>query len=368
MKWKSAGCMALAGALLLSGCNSDDNNTNDVTETKVIYEDDYAALLPFQISDARAKYASLNTSLDNIFTIGEGLLELSKEHFSPKTYAYRENQFLDFNALDATSDRYGLLGRNSETNPIGLNPETGSSFKTTEVGVNQPDPLIVQNIMEVDFYKGNELSGIAIALIIESQITNADNKTNTLDSDQLKLFYEPAVIRVVKYLRDTHPEVSDNIPIYATVYDNSSTDNTLPGKFLEEAYFKTGSNATFSSLENEWVLFPTTASTKLDSATTTYFNSYKRKLSDLNLGVDTSIIGRGEFNDGSLSELEITVVAHAKTALEMNAIVQTLNENLSVFESTSYRIVVDISSDNTHVAMIERPKGSSKTTTISLLK
>lgn len=368
MKRKRLGCLIVVGVLLLSGCNSDNDNTTEVTETKVIYEDDYAALLPFQISDARAKYATLNTSLDNIFTIGEGLLDLSKEYFSPKTHAYRENQFLDYNALDAVNDSYGLLGRNSETNPIGLNPEATSVFKA-KVGADITGPLIVQNIMEIDFYKSNELAGISIAIIIESQFLNKDtNRIQTIDEGQLKLFYEPAVIRVVKYLRDTHPEVSDNIPIYATVYDNSSSDNTLPGKFLEEAYFKTGSNATFSSLENQWVLFPTAESTELDSATTTYFNKYKSKLADLNLGVDTSIIGKGEFKDKSLSELDISVTAHAKTALEMNAIVQTLNENLSVFESTGYRIVVDITCDNTHVAMIERPQGTSKTTTISLLK
>ena len=56
--------------------------------------------------------------------------------------------------------------------------------------------------------------------------------------------------------------------------------------------------------------------------------------------------------------------AHAKTGAEMNAIVQILNENLSLFTSTDYRITVDISCDDTHYAVIERSKGSSKTTTI----
>ena len=81
------------------------------------------------------------------------------------------------------------------------------------------------------------------------------------------------------------------------------------------------------------------------------------------MGDDTSIIGKGYFENDSLNELKISVVAHAKTGMEMNAIAQLLVENLDEF-ATSYRITVDVSCDNNHYAAIEREKNSSKVTTI----
>ena len=363
MKWKSAGTMLCLTAMLLAGCNSDDSEQKtQTTETSTISENDYAAVLPFKVSDARSKHASL---VDR-FEIGSGLIELSKEHFSPKTYAYQENQFLTYNALDAYNDGSGLLGRMSEKNPNGLNPESGTSFPTDKGDLK--DPVIVLNVFEADWYKGTQLSGLSLALVIQSKITDSEtNKTYTLNQAKLKIFAEEQARKTIKYLRDTHPEISDDMPIYLAVYDCNSEEEGIPGNFTEQAYFKSGTDGSFSTLDNTWCLFPTDASNTLDSTTHSYFTSYKSKLSDINLGDDISIIGKGEFWDKDLETLSITVTARAKTSLEMNAIIQTLNQNLSIFTSTDFRITVNIKCDDTEMAMIERAKGTTKTNVISLL-
>lgn len=369
MRWKQVGAIITCMAVLLSGCDDkkDTNNKNvdtETTETKVINEGDYAALLPLQVSDARSKQAHLNSNLMDTFVIGEGLMSLSKAHFSPDTYSYRENQFLTYSALTDTNS--GLLGSNSESNPVGLNLAADAKIKTDHGDLTSP--ILVLTIIEYDWYKDGELSGLSLALVVRSSITDsATNIKYVINEDQFDTFVKEAGWNVVKYLRDTHPEIGEKMPIYLSVFDANNKTDGLPGVFMMDAYSTSKTNASYESISDEWYMFPTEASQAKDSSVHTDFVNYKNALSQLNLSDDTSIIGKGHYQDGKLTKLTIDVTAHAKTGAEINAVIQVLNDNLSAFTSTDYQIIVDITCDNTHVAMINRAKGSSKTTTISLV-
>mgnify|MGYP000370450286 FL=1 len=176
MKLKDLGLIALSGVLLLSGCNNSDDkkkDKNDGKETVAIREGDYTALLPFDVSDARLKHMTMVTNLNDTLEIANGLMKYSKQHFSPDTYTYRESQFLDYNTLDASADKNGLLGRKSEENPIGLNPENGTAFQTDKGTIK--DPVILVDIFEIDWYKGEELSGLSLAMVVNSQDVDEKN-------------------------------------------------------------------------------------------------------------------------------------------------------------------------------------------------
>ena len=101
MKHKTTGLLALAAILVVSGCNSSSNKPKKDTtseETTVIHEGDYAALLPFEASSSRIKHA-YTTNLNEAMIIGVGMMNLSKEHFSPDDYAYKESQFLSLSLI-----------------------------------------------------------------------------------------------------------------------------------------------------------------------------------------------------------------------------------------------------------------------------
>ncbi|MEG2506797.1 MAG: CamS family sex pheromone protein [Longicatena sp.] len=358
--------LGLCTLFVISGCSKKSTATNkeeNSSETDAIYEGEYAALLPFEPSDAAQKHATSSTNLNNTFTIGNGLMELSKQHFSPNNHTFREGKYLDYNALDATDGSTGLLGRTSKDNPHGMNPEIDAKFPVEsggEISIRAQDVLLL-DIYELDWYKAKEINGISFALVLNDKI-GSDTQQKKIQNEKLKIYGEECARKLVSYLRKTNAEIQ-NIPIYVALYNATSSDETLPGSFFEDAYFKTGTDGKFSSITDKWVLFPTSEATKIDGTNATYFDRYKASFKDF-LTQDVSMIGKGHYEKNELTLLQINVTLHARSSAEVRAAVQLLNEKLSIFASTSFRITVIINADNQQAALIERPKGTSKTNAI----
>ena len=299
----------------MSGCKDDTKkNTTNLEETKAVSEGDYAALLPYEASTARHSHAILSTNQTETFTVGKGLMELSKKHFDPKSYAYREGQFLTYSALDATSDGEGLLGRTSEKNPNGMNPKVGSKFKTDagEKEITSSD-VVLLDIFEMDWYKSKELEGISLALVLDSEIGDSENP-DIITDEMLKTYGEDAARKIVSYLRKTHPEIGQKTPIYVVLYKQGGVNNSLPGVFLDEAYFESKTVGEFKSISEEWALFPSKEASNLDGTVASNFTKLKKNI--LNVLPDaTSIIGKGHFTDKKLDYLSMEVSVQLHTLL-----------------------------------------------------
>ena len=369
MKHKTTGLLALAAILVVSGCNSSSNKPKKDTtseETTVIHEGDYAALLPFEASSSRIKHA-YTTNLNEAMIIGVGMMNLSKEHFSPDDYAYKESQFLSYDALDATGlDRVGLLGRTSEKNPNGMNPAIGTEIDTNngKKKIGSQDVLLI-DIYELDWYDGKDLEGLSLGIVLNDEIGDSVNPDIVSDA-KLRAYGEEVGRKVVSYLRKTHPEIGQKTPIYVTLFKESGVNTTLPGTFIEEAYFESKTNAEFKAINEKWALFPTSTATKLDGTNATYFDRYKASFQDF-LGQDIDMIGKGHFMDNELTDLRINVKLHAKSADEVIAAVQLLDERLSIFSSNNFKITVVVKADDVDVATITRNKGTSSTVAQTLL-
>lgn len=113
-------------------------------------------------------------------------------------------------------------------------------------------------------------------------------------------------------------------------------------------------------------MFPTSTATKLDGTNATYFDRYKASFQDF-LGQDIDMIGKGHFMDNELTDLRINVKLHAKSADEVIAAVQLLDERLSIFSSNNFKITVVVKADDVDVATITRNKGTSSTVAQTLL-
>lgn len=350
--------------LLLSGCSSEDDQKTDTEktteETKAINEGDYSAVLPFSPSDANQKHSQMNTNLNDTLAIGSGLMERSKEYFSSKTYAFRGGVYLDYDTLT------GLLGRTSEKTPNAMNPEVGTSFDTDtgSVKIKSSDVVLI-DIFEYDWYRSSELGGMSLAIVLNDQIGDEINPS-TIKEKQLKLYGEECARKLVNYLRKSKPEIGDDLPIYVTLFNLNSSDSNLPGSFFEEAYFESKTNAEFKSIKETWALFPTSKATSLDGTNATYFDRYKASFKEF-LNQDVDMIGKGHFVDDELTELKINVTLRAKSADEIMAGVQLLNDRLSIFSSNNFKITVIVKCDDIDVATITRKKGSSSTVAQTLL-
>ena len=364
---KKLGVMVcIACALLISGCKSKPNaSIND--ETIAIKEGDYAAMLPFDASSSRIKHAQTSTNLNESLTIGAGIMSLSKNYFSPDKYIYKEGQFLTYDVLDATGlDHIGLLGRTSQTNPNGMNLAVGTQIDT-EDGIKKIGPMdvLLVDIYELDWYDGKDLEGLSIGIVLNDKIGDRLHP-NIVKDEKLRAFGEEVGRKVVSYLRKTHPEIGQKTPIYVALYKESGVNTVLPGTFIEEAYFASKTIGEYSSIHQEWALFPSTQAHELDANTSSDFDVFAKDLKNF-FPEDTSVIGTGRFDDGVLVHLGIEVSMHAKTWAEVNALIQKVNASLSTFTNKEMMVKVSIKSDHVLVAAMQRDAGENNVTVIQLI-
>lgn len=365
MKRKILGSLSLAMVLILSGCGK--HNSNSIVEsTTAIKSDEYAAMLPFKSSSSRYIHSSLNTDLRENMVIGSGLMELSKQYFSPKQYAYREGEFLTYDALDATrADRVGLLGRTSEKNPNGMNLPIDTEIETNHgiKKISATDVLLI-DIYEIDWYDDKDLGGISLAIVLNDKIGNSE-KPDIVSDEKLRAYGEEVGRKTVNYLRKTHPEIKSKMPIYVALYKQSGVNTTVPGTFIEEANFVSKTNGTFTKLNEDWAVFPSEKADKLDRNSNTLFQQFASEIKKF-FPEDTSVIGTGKFENGYLCSLSIDIGMYAKTWSEANAMIQKVNSSLSIFNDKNVELKVTMKSNGNLIAAIEREKGSTNTTVIQL--
>lgn len=346
-------CLALAAC---GGSSSDEEDS--MLKTAPIIEGDYGALIPYASSDARDVHHDTGRNLIDSYAVGTGLSELSKAHFSPSDYVYQEGKFLKYNEL-----RNNLLKRSGKDYPNGLNPQSGK-FDTGN-GVVE-DIILLADIYEIDWYQNEDLKGISLALVLNPILQKGGTKVE-VNKNKLELYGSETARKLVSYLRGNIPEIGDQMPIYIAIYNSTSVDSSLPGTFVQEAYFSpTSKSADFTNLDESWAIFPSDDAKRKDATTANEFMSFKNAMSRF-LTDDIDIIGIGHFKNGALVDLSIQVVMRAKTATEAKAATQYLHALISTFSSNAYQITIDVKSDDIHVAVIQRLKDSNDTNVIVLI-
>lgn len=357
MKNKLFNIVCIACSLSLCGCQGNGpEDPTQMVETQSTVSGDYGAALPFQNSDARQKHMVMSRSLEDAMYISTGLMDLTKKYISPSDHVFQEGQFLDYDILDASDLTTGLLGRTSDNNPIGLNPALDSEFDSGNGMIT--NPLILSDIYEIDFLKSGEVKGVSLAIIL-----NPKQGTTTITDEKLLEFGSASADAVVKTLQEQEGFPQGTL-IYVTLYKNSASDDALPGSFMAERNYS--KNDAFTTIDQQWVMFPGSTASTLDNATLQQFNSVSDAIHNF-LIEDVDMIGKGRFDDGLLSELRISVNMHAKTGSEAVALTQYIKTLLNNFTSQEFRIRVEIKCNDENIAMMERRRGESDVTVIMFI-
>jgi protein involved in sex pheromone biosynthesis len=144
----------------------------------------------------------------------------------------------------------------------------------------------------------------------------------------------------------------ENIPIYITLYNTSSADATLPGKFIADGYF-TGRAGQFVKNVEQWVIFPSDAADSLDSVTSSEMKSLRTALKEF-IPETIAIVGQARYVDRKLDFLRINVIIQAKTYAELHALTQYLGSLLENFSDKGATIVANVKNYNESVALIQR--------------
>lgn len=343
-------------ALCLCACSSGNKNQSSALENN-----SYQAILPYESSDTRSKHVGLIQDTDLRIEMESGLMDLSKQYFSPTSVGYKTHQFLDYDELDATDGSRGLLGTVRDGNPNGLNPSADEEFDTGNGLVTNATVLV--DIYELDWYSKNNLKGISLGLVVNGDVSDANGSSVEITDEKMKNYLEVTFSKLASYMHERFNEINKNIPIYMAAYRLDESNTTGKGGYVYEGYYK-GGQGDFHSLKQEWVLVPSSRFSELDATTASEFTSFKEDISKV-LPDNTYVTGEAKFENKKIKKLNITITAHGKTAGEVLAVIEDVKDQMSTFKSKKCDYLITVLNDDTVYALIQRKSGSSECSVIS---
>lgn len=352
----------LASLFMMSGCNNDEEDSKDaIISTKAVTDDGYRIAIPFKTSDMTQVHVQFNRGAYDIEAVGKGLQRYASRNFSTSKYYLQEGQLLEEENTVSGTNSDALLLRKSGDNPFGLNPEKDtqlpiSSSKSITVGAST---VPVVDVFEYDFIsdlnEDADIEGLAFAIVLTSTVVDADGNSHTIKDEQLRVIGEEAGRNLLTFIKDM-PEVSNSTPITIALYKNGTGDSNLPGEFFAVGHGTTRIDR-FDAVNEQWVIIPSDAASKLDAQIASQFTSVKNSLFQF-LPNDISMIGKGFFIDNQLHELQISITTQGKTYIQNAAVVQYVSELLSNFSGDNYSISVKVNANTETFAMLYRERGS----------
>lgn len=349
LKCKAWKIVTLAAFFGLSGCQM-----NSQYDASALNAGEYEAALPFRESDTRVKHVSLISDMDIRTEMESGLMDLSKQYFSPNDVVFRSHTFLDYDELDATDGSRGLLGTLRDGNPNGLNPNANEEFDTGN-GVVKGGVILV-DIYELDWYNNDKLAGISLGLVVNDKITY-NNQEYEITQEKMENYLNVTFSKLVTYMRERFNEVTVNVPIFVAAYElNSDPLSASKGGYVYDGYFD-GTNSSFHTLDQTSMIVPSTEFSQADPEMAANFQEYKNAL--LNVLPDaTFVTGEAKLNGGVTQRLDLTVSAHGKTLAEIMAVSQEAKQNLNLFTDTNCAYNITIENDDEVYALMRRSKDS----------
>jgi protein involved in sex pheromone biosynthesis len=344
-------CLSL---ILVSCSNSSEEISTDEGLVNIDSYDktDYSISVPFDLSNARKWHGDSLSRLDQI-EIPKGLQNYSKDYFNV------DDNFMQQGSVLTKDDILMLQRRQSDDYPYALNPESGLFELTTAQTVDSP--YIVYDVVELDYVDkkdSSELSGISLAIVMNSTVNNvndASETTYTIDDDRLYKFASVAGRKLELYMR-TKEDVSPDLPIYISFYSAKDDESYLPGKFIGGGLFE-GRSGQFQEIDEEWYLLPTTEHTEFDGILASGYAIIKGEV-NVFLPQNVSMIAKAKYINNSLDYLKIDIVMQAKTYTEMYALTQYVNSLSNEIITKEYDLIIDIKQNDESVFTITKEKGS----------
>lgn len=352
--------------LLLVGCaNSNDSNQNNQNEEnddpKLVLDVDlkgdlYQVLIPFTQSKLR-NYHSTMTRQDRI-ELSARLQEMSSNHFSQEKYYVSEGTVVD-NALHNRLIKYETIYDE------GLNPRADQEFETTSVNRTVVGPVIVTDIIELDFYESQAvdapIEGIALAITLNKFTTLEDGTVVELSEETMVDWGESSARKLVSIIRSLSGMT--NVPIFVALYSLEKQDSTLPGGYVSSAFFE-GRSGQFTRNKEEWLLFPSEAANNRVNQLAVEFDLYRQSLSSLIAAETTGVIASGRLINGTVDYLKIEINTAGRTFLELQALTQYAANLLDRFNNFDIDITVQIKVVNEVVSIISLENDSQEATIV----
>ncbi|MFD1927752.1 CamS family sex pheromone protein [Sporosarcina siberiensis] len=305
----------LVAVVLISGCLPSidkkeevlQDNEQRVEEMVVIpsiqiKEEYYRSIIPFKESASRGYMGSTNTKYD-VREAEEGLLRLSLQKFDPKNHFFQEGQFIDETTVKS------WLGRKSETNTLGLNPETTDEMTEAEIASQAPSYLariVEQNYLVLTDEKKLRLAGISIGLSLNSVHYTRSGEETKITKEALEAEGMEMGEEIIRRIRSQ--EGLKDIPIVIGLFKQESRNSIVPGSYFATTTAEKGKDTPsgWKIVDEEHVLFPASTNDEKYRDLDTSFKKFKQEI-DNYFPSFVNVIGRGLYKDGSIKSLSIEI-------------------------------------------------------------
>lgn len=332
------GLLILASVMLLTACSSDttqkDNQnksekdkeqTKQISTGMQISNDYYRTLLPFKISAARGLTQDNMVSSYNSEAFESGLLDISKQTFSPDEYLYRDGRYLEKDTVRAylapkyTKDEIKNMSAEEKEEKqagenLGLNPSHKGETDPEKIAENSPTYL--SHIIEQDYFtesdaKKQKISGMTIGLAMNSEHIYqkeeyGETYTKKLDEKEAEKQGKEMAEEILSRLR-VRDDIK-NIPINFAIFIQSGEGDIKPGKFVTYGTSEGGKRSvkSWENMNEKHVTIPSSEAADLDKNLNSNFEQFNQDLQKYFPNF-TQSVGTGKFEDDKLTELEIKI-------------------------------------------------------------
>ncbi|WAA09195.1 CamS family sex pheromone protein [Fervidibacillus albus] len=274
----------------------------------------YRTLIPFEPSDTRGLVVwNLNTRYDSD-EFEEGLLRIAQKTFSTNTYIFQDGKYLDKETVqkwlkrEYTSDQLKEKEL-TEADNLGLNPPLEDDADAEEI---ESHPIYLSYLLEHNYLvKTDEntvkLGGVAIGLALNSVYTytiDGIEYTKEITDEELEEEGKSIAEEVIRRLRQT--KGLETVPITIGLFKQTEETSIVPGNYFTYAISETDTSLNWETLDEEYVLFPST------NAQNNYRDDYE-KFESFQLDVTqyfknySGIVGRAFYLEKELQKLSIDI-------------------------------------------------------------
>lgn len=366
--------LATAATLMLAACgklsfDSDTTSTAKSGTTTGAYQTTgtvdnsmYQGVIKngrYQTSSARGLQLTQNTQGSNMFNVKSmenGLLTLAKQQFSTSKYVFQEGQLLS----TATAENW--LGRQSKSNPTGLNPaDNGKNGETTRA------PIYLQTLLEQDFMvqAGNKLNlgGVAVALGLNEydyytkEQYGATYTTHIGDATltkQGKAMAQTVVARLRKL-----KGVGNDTPIIIGLYKNAGADSLVGGTFIDYVVSKSGTSlGSWSNVNEKNQVLPTVENAKpINQTVADDFDNFKDKVQNF-FPTLAGVTAQTHYTNNNLTGMNVTINTQFYGESEIQSFTQLVATSATKYLPAGVKLEITIQSTGGVQAFIARESGS----------
>nr|WP_283163450.1 CamS family sex pheromone protein [Sporolactobacillus mangiferae] len=336
---------------------------------------DYQMLRPKSSNTTRGYIQYGPKNLVDMDQLETGLMDLSKDVFSPNDYVFQMGQYLTDKDLNGILYRKGQEPKGSKVS--GLNPALGKG--KTIVDQSKDSPKYINYVLEQDYMKKEKgkykLAGLSIAVSLNSVYADNINYNNKIYPISVKLSrakveawgkaHAQQIVQRIRSLGRDNQDQSDKtyediqkVPIFLSLYIAAEPQSYVPGDFFAKTVVNAGSSAIgkWTAVDQQHVLFPSDAATKGYKEDLAKFNKFKNDVQKYYPNY-VGVIGKASYQNKDMNDLTINInfnkFVDESEMIGFTNYVTSLVKNRFPF-TRSIPVHIYIASNNTQEALIER--------------